>query len=89
MTTTTLPVLGDRARDKITGFEGIVTGHCDYLTGCDQVLLNPPSKDGALVSAHWFDIDRCEVVEAQVVPRKLVTAPDGSRPGGDVEAPIR
>ena len=31
--------LGDRARDPVTGFEGIVTTHNRHLTGCDTVWL--------------------------------------------------
>lgn len=27
--------LGKLAIDKITNFNGIVMGHCEYLTGCD------------------------------------------------------
>lgn len=29
-------ILGRKVRDKVTGFEGIVTGRATYLTGCDQ-----------------------------------------------------
>ncbi len=27
-------------KDKITGFSGKVTGHADYITGCDQFLVH-------------------------------------------------
>jgi hypothetical protein len=40
-----LIALGRRGRDVITGFEGVITGHVAYLTGCNQYLLAPPAKD--------------------------------------------
>lgn len=76
---------GDKARDIITGFEGVVTGYCTYLTGCEQVLLNPQTlkEDGKMLESVWLDIDRCELIEEGAVKIK-VTAP-----GGDVPAPIK
>lgn len=53
--------LGSKAKDRITGFVGVITGHSRYITGCDQYLLNPPAKDGALVDSQWFDEQRLEV----------------------------
>lgn len=53
--------MGSTAKDRITGFRGIVTGRAQYLTGCNQYLLNPPAKDGALVCSEWFDEQRLEV----------------------------
>ena len=60
--------LGDRVRDKLTGFEGIATGMIQYLTGCDQILINPckvKKDDGKLFSSEWFDNTRVEVVKTQ------------------------
>ena len=33
--------LGIKAKDSITGFQGVITGKVSYLTGCDQYLLAP------------------------------------------------
>ncbi len=52
--------LGAKAKDIVTGFSGIVTGKVSYLTGCDQLLVQPPMKDGDLKDARWFDVNRCE-----------------------------
>ncbi|EPN30018.1 hypothetical protein A245_46208, partial [Pseudomonas syringae pv. actinidiae ICMP 19096] len=38
--------LGKKARDKISGFEGVITGRAQYLTGCDQYVLSPAAKNG-------------------------------------------
>lgn len=53
--------LGARARDKITGFQGKITGRADYLTGCRQYVLEGLAQ-GAPHSA-WLDEDRVELVE--------------------------
>jgi hypothetical protein len=77
--------LGTIAQDKITGFEGRVTGHCDYISGCNQSLLQPAiDKDGKFQEAHWFDDQRLVLLDAE--PLRL----DNSKtPGPDKPAPIR
>ena len=62
--------LGDKAKDIVTGFEGTVTGHAKYLTGCDQYVLTPPAIDGKLNDAGWFDENRIEVLEKKTVNLK-------------------
>lgn len=70
------PQLGDRARDVITGFAGVVVGRCEYLTGCQQILLIPPvDKDGKRVDGEWFDTDRCEVTEARAITVGVQASP--------------
>lgn len=74
--------LGKKVRDKITGFHGVVTGRVEYLTGCEQVLIQPPTKqDGAWVDSHWLDIDRVEAVESVPVTLPVTKAgPDKAAP---------
>lgn len=68
--------LGDRARDTLTGFTGIVTGRVSYLTGCDQVLLLPRSSDETKINgAEWFDIERIQLVDKGAVT--VTAAPSG------------
>ena len=58
----TVVEFGTSAKDVITGFAGIVTGICQYISGCDQVLLTPKASDGKKRSGEWFDVDRIEVL---------------------------
>lgn len=58
---------GDLVRDKVTGFEGVVTGFTTYITGCDQYLVNPPAKDGTYPEGKWLDDVRLDLVEAAKV----------------------
>ena len=78
--------LGKKARDKITGFEGIITGRCQYLTGCDQYSLVPKAVDGKIESAQWFDEGRIEVI-GEGVTAAQVTAPARGGPNRDAPQP--
>lgn len=41
--------LGLSYQDKITGFKGVATGECRYISGCNQILLaGKISKDGSV-----------------------------------------
>lgn len=64
-------LMGKKARDKITGFTGIITGHCYYLYGCDQYCLVPPTSYGKLLDSHWFDSGRIEVIGPGVMPEEV------------------
>jgi len=53
--------LGKVAKDKVTGFKGIVTGITTYLTGCDQYCLVPKAEDKSKYpTVQWLDVDRLE-----------------------------
>lgn len=57
--------MGKKVTDRITGFTGIVTGMVAYISGNDQAMVTPPvDKDGKLVDAQWFDLERLTVDEA-------------------------
>ncbi len=51
--------LGDKVKDSITGFSGIVTGISEYLNGCVSMLVCSKKLDanGKEVS-EWFDEQR-------------------------------
>lgn len=65
-----IDMMGKKARDKITGFTGIVASVSFDLYGCIQAVLSPPlDKDGKPVDGRWFDIHRLEVVDhTRVMP---------------------
>ena len=76
---------GERYRDTITGFEGVATGYCSYISGCDQVLINGGmNKDGDKVVSHWIDSDRVVKVSTGAAMDQ-----DRGRKGADTPAPIR
>lgn len=59
--------LGATVKDKITEFEGLVTGKCSYITGCDQFLVQPKCKEGAWIEAKWFDENRLEQLDNEII----------------------
>lgn len=63
------PHLGDRAKDIITGFTGIVVGHTRWLTGCDTYTLAPEKvgDDGKSRESGHFDESRVLVVDPTAV----------------------
>jgi len=78
---------GDRVRDKISGFEGIVTGSVYYVTGCNQYLLQPKGEDPSKKpDANWFDEGRLVIVKQREVVESFVT---GEENGSDLQAPIK
>ncbi len=55
--------LGVKAKDTVTGLTGIITGKVEYITGCDQYLLQPPmTKQGLFIEPRWMDEGRLEQI---------------------------
>ena len=60
--------LGDRAKDKITGFTGIVTAITRWISGCDRINVQPEVlHDGRPIEGQCFDDTQLEVVEKNVL----------------------
>ena len=73
--------LGDRARDVISNFEGIVVATTDWLYGCRRITLAPEKvqADGKLGDNLTFDVDQIHVIvrEAVKVPGPAVAVSTG------------
>ena len=69
---------GNKVKDRVTGFEGIITGHSDYMNGCDHYLVQPPvTKEGAFQEAKWFDEADLQLVEEPKVVKTETTRTGG------------
>jgi hypothetical protein len=84
--------LGDRARDRITGYKGIVVGKSQHITGCDRVTLQAETgADGKMPDCYSFDITTVEVLERGAVapiPAPPQEQPKATvRPGGPLSRP--
>lgn len=56
--------LGLKAKDKISGYEGVISSINFDLYGCIQVVISPSKKDdGTLPNGHYFDISRVEILD--------------------------
>jgi len=76
--------LGHTYADVITGFTGVCTGRAEYLTGCNQALLQPKGEDPSKrPGSEWFDEQRLVVI-GEAAP---ITLDNGKTPGCDKAAP--
>lgn len=69
--------LGQKAKDKITQFEGILTAKITYLYGCNQYCIVPPAKDGEVKEGQWFDEGRIEITGPGVTAKEVQTEKSG------------
>lgn len=71
--------LGDRVRDKITGFQGVVVVISSYLHGCRRLGIQPEElRDGKPGEAQFFDEPQLELVQEKIV----IPTADKKGPGG-------
>lgn len=60
---------GKKAKDKVTGFKGIITARIDYMYGCAQYCLTPEiDKEGKKKEGEWFDEGRIEIIGKGINP---------------------
>jgi hypothetical protein len=82
---------GTPVEDLVTGFKGVVTGTVQYITGCNQCLVQPRvAADGAYRESMWIDEQRLKVLEE--TPVRLPLAQEDEQPaavGWDKPAPRR
>lgn len=78
--------LGDYARDRLSDFQGTVSGLGYWLNGCIRVGIQPKdlTKEGIPVDEIWFPMSQMKVirkatVESQPQPKK--------KPGGPMKNP--
>lgn len=80
-------MLGKTVQDVVTGFKGRVLGHAEYITGCDQYLVQPECKPLEVIEkpkGEWFDESRLKVVDNSMIE---LANPAAVAAGGDLEAP--
>jgi hypothetical protein len=71
---------GDKVKEKVTGFTGVITGAVFYLTGCNQFLVVAKSKHNKEAIATWYDGPRLTLLKRQVIEPEDV---QGKDPGPD------
>ncbi len=75
--------LGDRVKDKITGFTGIVTGTHQFLTGCDKCTVQPEKMvEGKVMDSLWFDTQQLILLKPEAI-----SLDNGITPGGPMKMP--
>lgn len=75
--------LGVEVKHIVTGFQGIVTGRSDYITGCNQYSVQPQvSKDGTWKDGRW-----CDEHALEQVGKKKIVVEQTDKPGCDTTPP--
>lgn len=77
--------LGTKVKDKLTGFKGVATARCEYLSGCVRYEITPAQlKDGIPQEEYWLD-------EQRVIPIGRTTKKETSEepPGGPGNHPTK
>lgn len=75
--------LGDKVKDVVTGFKGVVMSHIEYFTQCDQYGVCPKTKDGKTREWVYFDESRLKKLRGSI---KLPQTADRST-GADGNVP--
>lgn len=80
-----LDLLGYKGKDKITGFEGILTSISFELYGCVQILINAGlDKEGKFRDSCWFDAKRIEKTsDTRILEAPAFDFSAGEEKGGD------
>jgi len=67
-----LELLGHKVRDRVTGFEGVVSSVSFDLFGCVQTVVTPPmdKKTGKRPDSEWFDHKRLEKLSKEPVMKQ-------------------
>lgn len=84
-----LALLGRKAVDKVTGFEGVISTIGFDVYGCVQAILTPAAKDGKLLDQGWFDVKRLTVGEVVMPNPDFGPVALGEESGGDSDKPVR
>jgi hypothetical protein len=68
-----ISLLGLRARDAVTGFNGVISTVSFDLYGCVQAVITPRVDDnGKIKDGQWFDVTRLVILDNKPV----MTQPD-------------
>jgi len=75
--------LGVEAKDKVTGFKGIILSRTEWLNGCKRYALQSRKLDaGKVIEVQYFDEEQIEIIGNGIAVRQRPT-------GGDRPAPMR
>jgi hypothetical protein len=68
-------MLGHKAKDIITGLEGVITAQAEFQHAPTRYELTPNklNKDGVVAKSVWMDEKRLKVAKAFVTPTEAVS----------------
>lgn len=82
--------LGDKVKDKLTGFEGIIIVNSTYLNGCIRVgIQSDKLQGGKPLDVEYVDIVQVEVLQKGVIKPHHQTQVEIEPPAGPAPIPQR
>jgi len=58
--------LGEKVKDRVTGFKGTITARIEYLNGCLQYCVEPKvGKEGKMEKAQYVDEGQLEFISSK------------------------
>jgi hypothetical protein len=60
-------ILGMKAKDRVTGYKGVVTSVSFDLYGCIQAVITPEQNGAEYQSGCWFDVRRLDIGKKRVM----------------------
>ncbi len=64
--------LGDKVKDRISGFQGTVIAITDWLNGCRRLTVAPNElKDGKRIESDTFDVQDLELQQKSPAMEKV------------------
>jgi hypothetical protein len=70
--------LGDKVKDIVTGFKGVVVSAHNYLNGCTRLTVQPKlGKDGKMPDTETFDAPQLKIItqEAHSIGNTITGGP--------------
>lgn len=82
--------LGDKVKDVISGFEGIVIGITNWLHGCKRIgVASQQLKDDKPIDSQWFDEPQVIILQKAVMQNFIEEIKPVHEPGGPRQTPQR
>jgi len=84
--------LGDKVKDRISGFTGIVTTIAHYLNGCARAGVQTSElHEGKPIDTEFFDLAQLEILESGAFYKENSKSTDygAKAPGGPQPSPKR
>ncbi len=81
--------LGEKVKDKITKFKGVIMARIEYLTGCNQYGISPEelTKEGKRPDWEYIDENRLERIPGKIILKNQQTEEQTEKPGFDGNLP--
>lgn len=64
-------MIGFTGKDKVTGFEGLITAECTYISGRKSYLIEARVNDKSETREEWVDVERLAVTSDSEVYGQL------------------